>query len=212
LTWELFEKSFLPANAKSDDRSAHQSFIVDSFKAEGTQQEVVKWTAQKGMLSTNTNSEIWLVNPVPFSVSVQSVIPTNLVTVSGSDVKIIGKPVGIRPMGYINNLDAPFTIAIVDEGGNEIDLKKNEITLTAITNGAPSALWSKEMLDKKQAPDASTMLIEGALFGLTLAADHYKIPKNLPAFDLSNLEYDDNPYRLLPYALVPSYPAASLYP
>lgn len=206
LTWGLFEQSFLPKPEQSTSKSL---MLKDTGEAV---QEIVKWNADSGLQSTNKDSAVWMVNPVPFSVSVQSAIPTNLLTVSNSGFAEDGTPVGIRPMGYINNLEAPFTISIVDGAGNEVDLSARGITMTVITNGAPSALWSKQMLDKKQAPDSTTMLIDGALFGLTMTADHYVIAGNIPAFDIGNLKYDNNAIKLLPYALVPNYPAAQVYP
>lgn len=206
LTWALFEQSFLPKSGQSVSKNL---MLKDTS---GGSQEIVKWNADSGLQSTNKDSAVWMVNPVPFSVSVQSAIPANLVTVSNSGFEQNGKAVGVRPMGYITNLEAPLSISIVDGAGNEVDLSARGITMTAITNGAPSALWSKEMLDKKQAPDAATMLIDGALFGVTITADHYVIAGNIPAFNIDNLKYDNNAIRLLPYALVPNYPAAPLYP
>ncbi|MEN2399374.1 DUF6603 domain-containing protein [Flavobacterium sp. MC2016-06] len=208
LTWGAFEQSFLPKT--SPEQSAPKNLMLQ--KTADVPQEIVKWNADSGLQSTNADSAVWMVNPVPFSVSVQSAIPVSQLTVSNSRFEKSGMAVGVRPMGFINNLDAPFTISIVDSGGNEVDLSARGIAMTAITNGAPSALWSKEMLDKKQAPDPKTMLIEGALFGLTIHANRYVIAGNIPAFNIGNLKYDNNAVKLLPYALVPNYPAAPLYP
>lgn len=209
LTWDLFAKSFLPAN--STDKKEQNGMMLKALANEETQ-EVVKWNAQSGLQSSNKDSAVWVVNPVPFSVSVQSAIPASQVTVGNSDYDVKGAPVGVRPMGYINDLDAPFTISLVDESGKEVNLKARNIKLTEVTNGAPSALWSKQMLNKEQAPNAKTMLIDGALFGLTINADKYVISGDIPAFNIANLTYDDNKTKLLPFALTPKYPAAALYP
>ncbi len=210
LTWGAFEQSFLPKG--SAQQPAPKNVMLKTTADASPQQEIVKWNADSGLQSTNADSAVWMVNPVPFSVSVQSAIPVSLLKVSNSQFEESGMAVGVRPMGFINNLDAPFTISIVDNAGNEVDLSARGIAMTAITNGAPSALWSKDMLDKKQAPDAKTMLIEGALFGLTINANRYVIEGNIPAFNIGNLEYDNNAIKLLPYALVPNYPAAPRYP
>ncbi len=207
LTWGAFEQNFLPK--ASPQQSASKNLMLE--KIADTAQEIVKWNADSGLQSTNADSTVWMVNPVPFSVSVQSAIPASVLKVSNSQFEESGMAVGVRPMGFIDNLEAPFTISIVDGAGDDVNLSLRGIAMTAITNGAPSALWSKEMLDKKQAPDAKTMLIEGALFGLTISADRYVISGKIPAFKIGNLEYDNNAIKLLPYALVPNYPAAERY-
>ncbi|WDF57257.1 DUF6603 domain-containing protein [Mucilaginibacter sp. KACC 22063] len=210
ITWELFEQSFLPAPEKSNDQQLANADVSLAVE-ENTTTEIVKWSSGEGMQSTNADSALWIVNPVPFTVSVQSAIPVSDMAVTGTSFSASGVPVGVRPMGYVNTLDAPFTIVVLDEGGKPVDLVARQVSLTVITNGAPSALWSKEQLNKAQAPNPNTMLIADALFGLTLSADQYVITGNIPAFNVENLKYDRNDIKLLPFALTPTYPAAALY-
>ncbi len=208
LTWDEFEKSFLPPTPK--EKNAASAFRLASNDS-GRSDQVVKWAAQNGMQSTNESDALWIVNPVPFAVSVQSAIPASEVTVASTTYKVAGVGVGVRPMGYNTDLKSPFTITVSDKSGKAIDLVARKISLTPITNGAPAALWSKQLLVKTQAPDPSTMLIPGALFGLTLNADRYVITGNVPAFNLQNLKYDRNSIKQLPFANVPKYPAAARY-
>jgi hypothetical protein len=212
LDWAEFEKSFLP---KPEDTSTAKLAAAagDDVDDPGTDEttEVVKWSSGEGTQSTNTNAALWMVNPVPFTVSVQSAIPINTLTVSSSDFGLTGVDVGVRPMGYIDTLDAPLTVTVFDEGGGEVNLIKHQLTLTAFNNGAPAALWSKDELNRSQAPNPTTMLIDDALFGLTISADQYVIVGNIPAFSIENLKYDKNNIKQLPFAITPKYAAAALY-
>jgi hypothetical protein len=171
---------------------------------------VVKWASGIGMQSTNTTSNLWVVNPVPFAVSIQSAIPVSMIAVENSDTSIQGINVGIRPMGFINDLESPLNVSVLDSNNKPVNVK-GRLTFTPVDNGAPSALWSKDGLNTNQAPDPTKMLLSGALFGLTLSADQYIIEGNVPAFSIENLAYDWNNIKLLPYANVPVYPAAQPY-
>nr|WP_020406518.1 DUF6603 domain-containing protein [Hahella ganghwensis] len=217
LDWSAFEQSFLPAPVQSGSGGSSQAQLL--AESDASVQQVVKWNALSGLLNQNTGSDIWLVQPVPFAVSSASAIPCRAVTVTadeGGDKKVVHQqdssaPLGVRPMGYNDHLDSPMNVEVIDQGGGRVDLVARGLTLTLGKNGAPSALWSQDPLNRQQAPAADDLLIPGAFFGLSLAADAYLYTGDVPAFPIENLKYTLGDTKDLPFSSVPDYPAAQTY-
>ncbi len=207
LNWEGFAQSFLPPPTTTSQQQGESSMLA---AADTVVQQVVKWNTGEGLMSTTNDT--WLIRPVPFSITVASAIPSSQISVTGTSFTLQGKAVGVRPMGYTASLQSPVTISVINSAGQPEDLVARKIILAPSQNGAPAALWSKDKLDRQQAPDPTTMLLPDALFGLTLVGADYDYFGNIPAFAIGNLAYTRaNPIRL-PYASVPAYPAAALYP
>ncbi|SFU19118.1 hypothetical protein SAMN04489724_0103 [Algoriphagus locisalis] len=223
LDWSAFEASFLPAPTSSSPSpvlsNARVVMLNDENSQQSLDQQVVKWTAQTGLERDSNDGEEgtgkneWVLNPIPWKLTVASAIPSSTVTVSGSDTSLQGSShVGVRPMGKEDQLVSPMTIALTDASGAEINLKARNINLTGNTNGAPSALWSRAELDHEVAPDPDTMLISNVLYGLVLDASQYVYSGVVPEFPLENLAYVTGDVRRLSYDFTPNYPSAELYP
>ncbi len=209
ITWAAFADAFLPppavqgstmGNAKRKVRAADETPV----------QQVVKLNPDYGLLSDNDNQ--WTIQPYPFSLSAKSSIPASNITVTASNFSQKGVSVGVRPMGYIDNLNAPLTITLTDAKGNPVDLSARKIKMVIDANGAPAAMWSQDPLDRNKPPQPDTMLIPGASFGILLDGDEYNYLGNVPAFNIENLKYDIGAYRMLPYKQVIKFPPAARYP
>ncbi|MBL6449579.1 hypothetical protein JMN32_24930 [Fulvivirga sp. 29W222] len=221
LDWSGFEASFLPASTSSGGTAKASTNIIMLADGNGQQknQQVVKWTAQKGLEQDSndgdegTNKDEWVLNPVPWMLTVESAIPSSMVTVSSSDTSLQGSDqIGVRPMGKEDKLKSPMTIKLTDTSGTEINLKERNISLSANNNGAPSALWSRSELDREVAPDPDTMLISNVLFGLVLDASQYVYSGVVPEFPIENLAYVIGDTKRLSFDYTPKYPASELYP
>ncbi|SJN54921.1 hypothetical protein VR7878_00993 [Vibrio ruber DSM 16370] len=220
LDWAAFEQEFLPSGSGGQTTDVVTSARLSATAVSATAtQEVVKWTAQKGLQQdSNTNPDAkgdgaWVMNPIPWQITVESAIPVSELTVTQSDTTLSGSvAVGVRPMGKEDTLSSPMTVTLTDSSGTEIDLKERNIALTGANNGAPSALWARSALNLNVAPDPKTMLIENVLFGLVLNASQYIYDTVIPTFPLENLAYVSGDTKRLPFAFTPKIPAAALYP
>lgn len=225
LNWAGFAEAFLPPPAdESAARSNSARAAIAGVKAGKGKpksakkgqanadmvQQVVKWNPESGLLNDNDN--IWTIQPYPFSFSVKSAIPASLITVANSNFSVGGISVGVRPMGYVDNLKAPVTIIVTDSKGVQVNMTAQKIKMTVDKNGAPGALWSKSSLNREQAPDPATMLIPDASYGLVFNGDEYIFNGDIPEFDILNLQYTFGDPKLLPYKNVAKYPAAARYP
>lgn len=218
LDWSGFEASFLPAPTSSGS-STNRVMLAKENSPQGDTQQVVKWTAQKGLEQDSndgkegTDKDEWVLNPIPWKLTVESAIPSSTVTVSNSDTSLQGSSqVGVRPMGKEDQLLSLMTVTLTDNSGAEINLKNRNISLSASNNGAPSALWSRSELDREVAPDPDTMLISNVLFGLEIDASQYVYSGVVPEFPLENLAYVIGDTKRLSYDYTPKYPSAALYP
>ncbi len=206
LDWAGFEEAFLPQEYPPKSSSGARAMAAETTNEK---QQVVKWNPESGL--QNADDALWKVQPLPFVVSVASAIPVSTLTVTNSSFQQTGKTVGVRPMGFTGDLDSPMKVEVLDAGNNPVNLKSRNITISIGQNGAPSALWSQEKLDPNQAPDASTMIIPGALFGISLDASKYVIHGDVVPFDISNLEYQLGNPKKNPLTDVPDYPAAARF-
>jgi hypothetical protein len=206
LNWKGFAEAFLPADAPPPTTDARGKKVLTQTLV----QQVVKWKPETGLL--NSTDSLWTIQPYPFSFSVQSAIPASTVTVSKSGVDLKGVPTGVRPMGYTADLNSPLTLAVIDGKGADVDLAARNIVMTANDNGAPAALWSKQSLNREQAPDPATMLIPGAIFGLVFGGNQYVFNGDIVPFAISNLAFTEGASKLLPFKNVAKYPPADRYP
>lgn len=223
LDWSAFEASFLPAPTSSSttpvQSNARMTMLADGNGQQSDNQQVVKWTAQTGLEQDSNDGKEgsgkneWVINPIPWRLTVESAVPSSTITVSNSDTSLQGSSqVGVRPMGKEDQLLSLMTITLTDNSGTAINLKARNISLSANNNGAPSALWSRSELDREIAPDPNTMLIPNVLFGLELDASQYVYSGVVPEFPLENLAYVEGDIRRLSYDFTPKYPPAALYP
>lgn len=206
LDWAAFEQNFLPAAKKEEQSQGGETLLAESTPTEV--QQVVKWNAESGLEQQNSDDGLWTVQPIPFSVSVNSAIPSNHLTVSLSDFdETSSASIGVRPMGFNGNLDSPIIASILNESGEPVQISEG-MTLTVVTNGAPSALWSQDVLNKSVAPDSATMIIPGAYYGINIAATDYLASGLVGPFAIKNLEFDLNPTKDLPFSVIIPYPAS----
>ncbi|MCH7410665.1 hypothetical protein MM239_14755 [Belliella sp. DSM 111904] len=223
LDWSAFEASFLPAPTSSSPSPAKSNagvmMLADKNGQQSDNQQVVKWTAQTGLEQDSNDGEEgtskneWVINPIPWRLTVESAVPSSTVTVTNSDTSLQGSSqVGVRPMGKEDQLLSVMTVTLSDNSGKAINLKARNISLSASNNGAPSALWSRSELNREIAPDPNTMLIPNVLFGLELDASQYVYSGVVPEFPMENLAYVVGDVKRLSYDFTPNYPPAALYP
>ncbi|MFB6456392.1 DUF6603 domain-containing protein [Chitinophaga sp. Hz27] len=207
ISWKEFADAFLPPPAEAGSTMKNAR-----LKQRNTTpvQQVVKLNPESGLL--NDDGERWTIQPYPFMLTAKSAIPASAVIVTNSGFNQPGIKVGVRPMGYIDDLNAPLTITLTDDRGNPVNLTDRKIKLIIDTNGAPSAMWSKDPLDRNKAPQADDLLIPGASYGILLDADEYNFLGNVPAFDIMNLQYEFGTKHILPFKNVIKFPAAARYP
>ncbi|PPL03106.1 DUF6603 domain-containing protein [Parapedobacter indicus] len=208
LDWEGFAQSFLPPpQTPESDSDKLQAATLD---AQQPVQQVVKWKAESGLI--NDTDSRYLVQPVPFSLSVNTAIPVSNLSVTDSAFSEAGASVGVRPMGYSADLDAPLIVTLRDAAGNTIDPLSRQITLDILLNGVASAMWSKSALNRTVAPSSEDMVIADALCGMLFSASSYVITGNVPEFAIDELEYTKGNIKQLPFTVTPQYPAGTPYP
>lgn len=203
LKWSAFEEAFLPAPKKP--AQPRLTAAADPYPRAG--QQVVKVGAEAGLLRQD---EAWVVRPVGFALRVETAVPTKKLTVGGTD--FTGAGVGVRPMGVTAEIDVPLTVTVKGADGKDVDLGSRGVTFEALRSGAPAALWSRQPLDRRQAPDPARMVIEGALVGVVMRAEHYLLFGDVPAFPIGRLEYRYGTPIELPLARPPAYGPAPRYP
>ncbi|MEM8849469.1 MAG: DUF6603 domain-containing protein, partial [Pseudomonadota bacterium] len=208
LQWTAFEEGFLPPD--TDDQSPHKQMTAELTAApkapNSARRQPLKLAVASGRLGgDNAQGGDWVVRAVPFTLRVDTVIPASAITFAATKTKLTGPAIGIRPMGE-PDMAAPMTITILDPSGKPVDLAARGVDLAAIAGGAPAALWSRAGLSPDQAPDAKTMLIDGALLGSTLGFTSYLLVGDIPAFQIGNLAYDFAKKVIqLPFAEPPVY-------
>jgi|GEM_PF-1326494 len=211
LSWAAFEQSFLPAPAAPKPRFAAapgaNEPAADPYPRAG--QQVVKLTAQAGLLRQEAE---WVLRPVAFALRVETAVPTQKLTVTGSDAALTGAKVGVRPMGVTAEMNVPVTVTVKGPDGAVVDLEKRGVALDGLRSGAPAALWSRDPLSRTQAPDPAKMVVEGALVGVVLRADRYLLSGGVGPFPLANFTYRNGVPIALPLARTPVYPPAPRYP
>lgn len=208
LSWAAFEKSFLPSphTAVPRLRAAAAGKDDDRYPREG--QQVVKLGAEAGLLR---QGEEWVMRPL-FSLRVETAVPTHTLVVDASETTLGGATVGVRPMGMTAGLNVPVTVTVKGPDGKAVNLKARGVTLEGVKSGAPSALWSREPLNRTKAPDPAKMVVEGALVGLVLRADSDLVYGGVGPFPLTNLRYRIGKEIALPLAHLPPYGPAPRYP
>ncbi|NIG56675.1 DUF6603 domain-containing protein [Chitinophaga sp. Cy-1792] len=206
ITWQEFADAFLPPAEVPG--STMKNALLKQRNTEPVQQ-VVKLNPETGLL--NDNGDRWTIQPYPFILTAKSAIPASVITVASSDFSKPGVNVGVRPMGYVDNLNAPLTITLRNSKG-EVDLTARKIKLIIDQNGAPAAMWSQDPLNRNKPPQSDDLLIPGASYGIILDADEYNFRGDVPAFAISLLKYEFGTKRILPYKNVVKFPPAARYP
>lgn len=217
LDWSAFEQAFLPPAGEGQSSTAMLALKQggQGVSADPVQRpQPIKMTVAVGRIGGDNNNSSdgdWVLQAVPFTLSVETVIPSSKVSFAGGSKTITGNTskLGVRPMAQVS-LTAPVTLSIVDAAGNPVDLEKRGFSLAGAFGAAPSALWSNEPLNLVRPPSGSGQLIGDTLLGALLKADQFVITESVPAFAISALKYDPakNIFQL-PFAIAPTYgPAA----
>ena len=159
---------------------------------------------------------LWQITPDGFSFAVNTVVPLNEITITGTDKKITSAvKFGIRPMGNVvfgkDGAKSTLTFTLKYEG--QVYKAFENWDIQQELNGVPESLWGTVNNGKTE---ISAKLIPDALVGFTArvvaAADN--LPKNgPPMFPLSNLGYVSWAWRKLTLANNPElHPAAPAKP
>lgn len=215
-SWDIFAESFLPAIEATAKKSSSDVLLNENDEPP---QQVLKWNSGAGLQNPNIEPETksdepWIVDIMFYSFDIASVIPISVfktqIDESGTYIDINGSgEVGVRPMGFTDSLQAPVFLVIKDHKGTIINLQERSLLPTPTLDGAPSALWSQSILSKDVVPSGDDMIILDTLVGTKICADTYTYNALVNSFDISTLEDSKAPVLLLPFALTPTYPAAT---
>jgi hypothetical protein len=217
LNWEAFADKFLP-KPKPPAAQARRLALAADPPAETVQP--LKLSVTQGRLGGDSGDHTaepagdgWVLSPVPFAIQIDTAIPPSKATLQGGQGQVLqGTGVGVRPVGITADLDSPMTIAVTAPDGSQVDLAGRGITIVAVSNGAPGALWSKSALNTKGPPNPTTMILPGTLMGATLTATNYVTKDTVPAFAIESLRYEDGKPIQSPFAFPPQYGPAARYP
>ena len=195
LDWSAFESGFLPAagaQGGTADRAMAAVLPLDAGAQDAAPRQPLKLAVVTGRLGgANAQDETadWLLRAVPFSLRVDTVIPASKVAFAATATVLAGQGIGIRPMGE-KQIAAPISVSITGPDGAPVDLDARGVKLSAVTGGAPNAVWSKAGLNDQRAPASDDLVIPNSLMGTLLSATSYVLTGTIPAFALANLKYD----------------------
>ena len=199
--WDDFAATFLPPPKPIKTIQTELAAVALADKIDDGQQ-IIKWNVGSGMLNGKNTSpgddQPWVVQSMYYSFGLSSVIPSSEVSIAQTAYKQSGPAVGIRPMGFSVDLNAPLLITLSDSQG-PVDIVLRGISISQDLNGAPAALWSKKELSRDQAPSGESMIIASALMGVVITADQYVHVVSIPAFDINELAFTPGDDRLLPF-------------
>lgn len=211
LDWSAFESGFLPAAGASGgdaDRAMAAALPLDAGAKDAAPRQPLKLAVVTGRLggaNAQDESAGWLLRAVPFSLRVDTVIPASQVAFAATRTVLPGQGIGIRPMGE-KQITAPISVTVTGPGGAPVDLDARGVRLSAVTGGAPNAVWSRSGLNTQRAPDSDDLVIPNSLMGTLLNAASYVLTGTIPAFALANLKYDMASHVVhLPLADAPEY-------
>lgn len=216
--WDVFAQSFLPPDHVPQSKPSSDA-SQRMLKADGDVpvQQVIKWNAESGLLNSSNNEEnsedaLWVVNPMYYSFNVVSAVPTNQVSITGTNYVQTGVPVGIRPMDYVDSLSAPIEVTVVNKNdpGTAIDMIGRGFDPARQENGSPAALWSKQAIVPTQAPSSEGMIIASTLLGVSFTANRYISTGSIPEFSIERLKYTDGSTKLLPFYNKIPYPTPAV--
>ncbi len=219
LDWAAFEQNFLPKPGQQtpEDASGVNGALksVSDATAEqtsDTQTNVLKFNYAEGMIPANEGDNTVKLHTARFTIAVNSVIPfTQLIPLQGTG--ITGKAIGIRPM-QSSNVESPGSIGLEFWNGNNyvpVHLENTSLKIVPLNEGAPGSLWSKESFDSDAVPDSKNMLVEGALMGINIVADHQTSFDSIGPFDLLKAFKIEIAEALnLPFDQTPNFPAGNV--
>lgn len=203
LEWDDFASTFLPPPTQPTQRSLARL----AQEASTEEQQVVKLVADSGLIADDPATG-WVIQPVYFTLRVDSAIPATRIDVAGTNWSAIGQPMGIRPMD-VSSTDTPITVQIQSvTTGKPADLTQG-VEFYQTLNGSPDALWGKMFFDPEGKPSAD--LTPGALFGVQIQGKGFICVNAVGPMDLLKaFGYEKKPNLPLPYSQTPNYPPSQL--
>jgi hypothetical protein len=233
IPWTEFQPYFLPKDQapaappqQQPENNTHARKTAQVMTAKQdpvTVQQVTQIKQVSGLIKEIPNPDanispvsptLWQIGADGFSFTVNTVVPLNRITITGTD-KVISSDVkfGIRPMGSVvfGTPGQLSTLAFTLLYNSDVYNDFSNWSITGATNGMPESLWGtvnngKTSIDAKIIPD----VLVGLSARIVSAADN--LPQNgPPMFPLSNLGYAAWAWRRLTLAnnprLHPSAPA-----
>ncbi len=219
LDWSAFEQNFLPKpgdQAPSDASGVNGALNVISDAStelsSDTQTNVLKINYAEGMIPAAEGDSAIKLRTARFTITINSVIPfTQLTPLLGRD--ITGKTIGIRPM-QSSRVESPGSVGLEFWNGSDyipVHLEKTSLKIVPLNEGAPGSLWSSESFDSDAVPDSKNMLVDGALMGINIVADHQTSFDSIGPFDLLKAFKTELAEALsLPFDQTPDFPAGNV--
>jgi hypothetical protein len=206
LSWEAFAARMLPPPAAAPAPKGLAAAALAVTPAE-VDQVVLGIQVTSGLLAQDGDFGPVL-QSAPFTVQAQSVMPASGITISQSSFSVSSPSLGITPMN-LPDVQTPVVVTLEaeDDGGVWSIVSVDRPGLSTVAQPAPAvgAMWSPVAFNPNGVPTAS--MIDGAMFGVVIAATADQVVDPLAAMDLlTSFGYEQAPALNLPFSGTPSYP------
>ncbi|MDP9840617.1 hypothetical protein J2T09_005405 [Neorhizobium huautlense] len=185
LDWATFQKRLLPQPDISSPK-LERAVDAQAGPVPGYDQVVMKVQITAGLLSDADEANDAVVQATPFAIEVRSVVPASTVTVTASSFSTASPALGIQPMGQADvktGVTAGLEIRDDQNRWSPVSLVgRAGVRLLPISGGAPDAIWSTKVFDRRGLPSAS--MVDDAKFGFTLGTTGDHLVDQLAAMNL----------------------------
>jgi len=184
LSWNDFQLEFLPQPPPPEELPVAMRRRIATSGDAPEPQEVVKTQVLQGLIRED-GQDGWVLQSQPFTLEVSTVMPPTTLSATGSDFRVTGPDMGIRPMN-VSSVDTPLiaTLQVRREDGSfeNVDLPAAFFEIQNQRQGAPEALWSPQFFNPDAAPSSSTL--ENTLAFLTIRAKEPVLKGAIAPIDL----------------------------
>lgn len=209
LSWTTFEERMLPQpDAKQTGEIVAMAVEPGDAPAPnpGYDQVVLKVQITDGLLKDDDGGSP-VVQAMPFTLEVRSVMPGSTVSATQSSFSAASPALGIQPMGQTDVTTAIVaTLKVQNDAKKWVVITPDRVGVvkTALSGGAPDAVWSTAVFQSKGTPTAS--MIDGAQFGLSISTTGDHLVDVLAAMDLlTAFGYESAAALPLPFDITPSF-------
>ncbi|WP_323121966.1 DUF6603 domain-containing protein [Burkholderia alba] len=208
LDWASFATAFLPP-AESPAMAGGGAHAASGA---GEPPVPIKSQALAGLLST-LDDETWVLQSLPFSISVETAIPATQSSVEnwGGDALPAGPQMGVQPCSRLS-VTTPLKVSVLDAGGKVVTLPVAGFSVSAQQGSAPAALWGGQAFDPAAPSPAGEQLLNDTVNGVMLSAVADVEQNVIGPMDLDAVfSFTLLPPDWLPFGSGPSYsPAAPM--
>ena len=186
LAWDAFQQSFLPPLSIQEGDTAVRSMSAAklakvhptllraqefSLPEPGLTQAyaVLKAQVELGLLN-DYESNGWVI-AAPFTLNLNTVIPSTSLSFVGAANSFTGPAIGIQPMQQ-SSVQTPLAITLYAWDASQqqwqpTNLDQRKLIVGSLNNGVPDALWSKAAFEPDGVPQAK--VIENGIVGASLS-------------------------------------------